>query len=70
MKTKKPSTRNGAYKRLFAQMKPYRAKLVIASIVILLNLLKYEDFHLKSKGKFVLDPYLVTHSDFGPSFDL
>lgn len=41
MKTKKPSTRNGAYKRLFAQMKPYKGKLVVAIIVILLSTLAY-----------------------------
>lgn len=41
MKTKKPSTRNGAYKRLFAQMKPYRAKFIIAIIVILLATVAY-----------------------------
>lgn len=41
MKAKKPSTRNGAYKRLFQQMKPYRAKLVIAVIVILLATVSY-----------------------------
>lgn len=41
MKTKKPSNKNGSYKRLFACMKPYKAKLVIAIIVILLATLAY-----------------------------
>ncbi len=37
MKNIKPSKRNGAYKRLFACMKPYRGKLFVAIIVILLS---------------------------------
>ena len=41
MKNAKPSKRNGAYKRLFACMKPYRGKLIIAIIVILLGCIAY-----------------------------
>ncbi len=41
MKTKKPSNKNNSYKRLFACMKPYRGKLVIAIIVILLSTIAY-----------------------------
>ncbi|MBQ8884500.1 MAG: hypothetical protein IJ031_07945 [Oscillospiraceae bacterium] len=41
MKTKKPSSRNGSYKRLFECMKPYKAKLVIAIIVVLLATVAY-----------------------------
>lgn len=41
MKTKKPSTKNGSYKRLFACMKPYRAKLIIAIFVIFLACIAY-----------------------------
>ncbi len=41
MKTVKPSKRNGAYKRLFACMKPYRFKLIIAIVVVLLSTLSY-----------------------------
>lgn len=41
MKTVKPSKRNGAYKRLFACMKPYRGKLIIAVIVVLLACIAY-----------------------------
>lgn len=37
MKTKKPSNSNSSYKRLFSCMKPYKAKLVVAIIVILLS---------------------------------
>ena len=41
MKTKKPSSRNGSYKRLFECMKPYKAKLIIAIIVIFLSCIAY-----------------------------
>lgn len=41
MKNVKPSKRNGAYKRLFACMKPYRGSLIIAIIVILLSCIAY-----------------------------
>ncbi len=41
MKTVKPSKRNGAYKRLFACMKPYRFKLILAIIVVLLSTFAY-----------------------------
>ena len=41
MKTKKPSNSNNSYKRLFGCMKPYKAKLVIAIIVILLSTIAY-----------------------------
>ena len=41
MKNAKPSKRNGAYKRLFQCMKPYRGKLIIAIIVILLGCIAY-----------------------------
>lgn len=41
MKTNKPSTRNGSYKRLFECMKPYKAKLIIAIVVILLASIAY-----------------------------
>lgn len=41
MKTKKPSNSNSSYKRLFACMKPYKAKLVIAIIVVLLATVAY-----------------------------
>lgn len=41
MKTKKPSNSNSSYKRLFSCMKPYKAKLVIAIIVILLSTIAY-----------------------------
>lgn len=41
MKTRKPSNKNNAYKRLFACMKPYKAKLIIAIIVILLSTIAY-----------------------------
>ncbi len=41
MKSRKPSNKNNAYKRLFACMKPYKAKLIIAIIVILLSTIAY-----------------------------
>ncbi|MBQ7133248.1 MAG: ABC transporter ATP-binding protein [Ruminococcus sp.] len=41
MKIKKPSNKNSSYKRLFACMKPYKAKLIIAIIVILLSTIAY-----------------------------
>ncbi len=41
MKTNKPSNKNSSYKRLFACMKPYKAKLVIAIIVVLLATVAY-----------------------------
>ena len=41
MKTNKPSTRNGSYKRLFECMKPYQAKLIVAIVVILLASIAY-----------------------------
>ncbi len=41
MKSRKPSNKNGAYKRLFSCMKPYKAKLIIAIIVILLSTVAY-----------------------------
>ncbi len=41
MKTKRPSNKNNSYKRLFACMKPYRGRLVIAIIVILLSTIAY-----------------------------
>lgn len=41
MKTKKPSNQNSSYKRLFSCMKPYKAKLIIAIIVVLLSTIAY-----------------------------
>ncbi|MBQ8057721.1 MAG: ABC transporter ATP-binding protein [Ruminococcus sp.] len=41
MKTNKPSNSNSPYKRLLGCMKPYKAKLVIAVIVILLSTIAY-----------------------------
>ncbi|MBE6823765.1 MAG: ABC transporter ATP-binding protein [Ruminococcaceae bacterium] len=41
MKTVKPSKRNGAYKRLFACMKPYRFKLILAIIVVFISTFAY-----------------------------
>ncbi len=41
MKTKRPSNKNNSYKRLFGCMKPYRGRLVIAIIVILLSTIAY-----------------------------
>ncbi len=41
MKTVKPSKRNGAYKRLFACMKPYRGRLIFAIILVLLSTVAY-----------------------------
>ena len=41
MKKPRPSTRNGAYKRLFACMKPYKCRFTIAVIVIILSTVAY-----------------------------
>ena len=38
---KKSSTKNGAYKRLFSYMKPYRGKLILAIILIMFANLAY-----------------------------
>lgn len=37
----KPSKRNGAYKRLFSCMKPYKGRFIIAVIVIILSTIAY-----------------------------
>lgn len=41
MKNNKPSTKNGSYKRLFALMKPYRGKLIVAVLLVLLSDVAY-----------------------------
>lgn len=41
MKTVKSSKRNGAYKRLFSYMKPYRFRLILAIVLILLANIAY-----------------------------
>lgn len=66
MKNIKPPKKIGAYKRLFACMKPYKAKLFIAIIVVVLSTVAYSLAPLlMGKATDALAALLLTHDQNG-----